>query len=93
MKDKLINACKRLKILWDTYKIVKTLIISLGLIGIGSVGYVAYEEDQIIVDSVDDLELIEPEYADKDHTHPNDHGIQKAIEAYDNQHDPQKLKH
>jgi len=92
VKDKVLNACKRLKVLWDTYKIVIGIVALLGSLGVGS--YVAYEEepvgqpDPVIVDE------LTPDYALKGHAHPEiSAAIKRAIDEYDQSHDPQKLKH
>ena len=109
MKEKFINACKRLKILWDTYKIVKVIAVSLGLVGMGVGGYVATDDPEpipepVVVDAVDDLPVID--YALKEHVYPLiphsqpvdpvivcEPMINRAVEAFARTHDPHGLGH
>jgi len=88
--------CKKAKLLFDTYKIIRFIVGLVGLTGLGLGTYAVYEPepiDQPVPVIVDDP-TIDPDYALKDHAHPEiSAAIKRAIDEYAQSHDPQKLKH
>jgi len=66
MKEKIFNLLKKLKVLFDTYKIVLGIIALLGTVAVGT-GYSVYEQVQ--------EEKLEPQatgVVDR-HNHPHEH--------------------
>lgn len=102
MKEKTAERLKRLKVLWDTYKMAVGLVALLGSLGAGS--WYAYDEAEKKPDpivkrepvKVDELIIthINPDHALKVHNHPELMSeLRRMFEEYSRSHDPQKLGH
>lgn len=97
---KIIDKCKNAKAVFDTFTIVKKVVILVTTIGSlgGGAGYLFTDSEPVPV-PVTVGAMIQPEYAPKDHTHALppvvviDHTleIEAAIAAYDLKH--KKAKH
>jgi len=109
-KPTIIDRCKNLKAVFDALSILKKLGVVLGFLSsLGGIGYFATDTDEPgyapapskYVKPASDNAVKVPEYALKDHAHPQPApiimdcraDIQQAITEYNKKHDPQKLGH